>query len=197
MCTPHYTRIACATRFISSFYNLIMATPRKQVARSLGQNRPKNHSLNQSEKHAIVQDYINGVKPAVLVARHSCHRNTIHKTFQRWKSQHNFESRPKTGRPYRLTPRECRLLFRYIRKDPTRTWSNLLYYCEHSLGKKVGRNTIRRAFRALKLGHWRSLKRIALNKKAIQERGRFWRFWRGREVELTEVYPQLPLYLPL
>jgi transposase len=165
-----------------------MATPRKQFARSLGQNRPRNYQLNPFERHAIVQDCLNSVPHTVLAARYSCHRNTIRTTFNRWKDQQNFESRPVTGRPRRLTPRERRLLFRYIRKDPTRTWSNLLYYCKESLGKTVSKNTIRQAFRTLKLSHWRSLKRIFLSKKAILDRGKFWRFWRGREADLTEVY---------
>jgi hypothetical protein len=60
-------------------------------------------------------------------------------------------------------------------------------YCEHTIGKRVCKNTIRKAFRSLKLGHWRALKRIFLNNKAILGRNTFWRFWRRREEELCQV----------
>jgi len=130
-----------------------MATPRKRFARSLGYNRQKKDRLNESERYAIVQDVLNGVPYKTLADRYSYHRNTIRNTFKRWKEQGNFKSRSTIGRKTRLTPRERRLLFRYIRKDPTRRWNNVLLYCQDTLSKKVSRNTIRRVFRKLKLGH--------------------------------------------
>lgn len=194
---PHPIKFPTRDAYQPSIYNTKMPTPRKQFAYSLAPNREGNRSLNPSQRHSIVQDVLNGVQYKILAERYNCHRNTIRNTFIRWKKQHNFKSRPITGRPPRLTPRERRFLFRYIRKDPTRVWNDVLLYCEQTFGKKVSRNTIRRALKSLKLGHWRALKRIYLNKKAIIERGQFWRFWRGRELELCQVVSPSPsLFYP-
>jgi transposase len=168
-----------------------MPTPRKQFAHSLYTNRKRFQPLNKLQRQSIIQDVLNGVQVKVLAERYGCHRNTIRNTIRRWKEQHNFDSRPRPGIKPRLEPRERRLLFRYMRRDPTRTWGDVLLYCEQAFGKKVSRNTVRRALKSLKLGHWRSMKRIYLNKKAIIERNQFWRFWRGREQELCNVGPPL------
>ncbi len=97
-----------------------MPTPRKQFAYSLAPNRKRNESLNQFQRHCIVQDVLNGVQYKVLAERYGCHRNTIRNTYLRWKNRRNLLNRPIPGRPLRLTPRERRLLFRYIRNSPTR-----------------------------------------------------------------------------
>ena len=130
-----------------------MPTLRKKLAYSLAPNRQRTERLNDSQRQAIVQDVLNGVKHTVLAARYNCHRNTILNTFKRWKELDNFCSRRHFGPKPRLTPRERRLLFRYIRRDPSRRWSDLLWYWEHTIGKKVCKNTIRKAFRSLKLSH--------------------------------------------
>jgi transposase-like protein len=163
-----------------------MATPRKQFAQKLQYRRGRDR-LNSEKRRAIIQDLLNHVPINILAQRYSCHRNTIRNTWKRWKERDNFNDRPHLGPKPRLTPRERRILFRYIRNDPTRRWIDLLQFCENIIGKKVSKNTIRRAFRALKLNHWRSLKRIFLSKKAIFERNRFWRFWYRNELALLDV----------
>ncbi len=174
-----------------------MTTPRKQLAHSLAPNRKSRGSLNYLQRLSIVQELLNGVPPRVLAERFDCHRNTIRNTFIRWKKHRNFDSRPKQGRPPRLTSRQRRALFRYIRREPTRAWGEVLLWCERTFGRRVSRNTVRRILKKTKLGHWRSCKRIFLNKKAIIERNRFWRHWWRRELEITHVsHLLLPLHLP-
>ena len=103
-----------------------MPSPRKQLAHSLAPKRRRTKRLNDSQRQAIVQDVLNGVQHKLLVVRYNCHQNTILNTFKRWQELNNFDSRPYFGPKPRLTPRERRLLFRYIRKDPSRRWSDLL-----------------------------------------------------------------------
>ena len=167
-------------------------TPRKKFAHSLSPERALKGRLNELQRQAIIQEHLNGVKHSVLASRFRCHRNTITNTLKRWKQQHNFLSRPTPGRKPKLTPRERRLLFRYLRQDPTRRWGDLFLWCERVLHKKCSKTTLRRALWAMKLGHWRALKRIYLSKQALLERGRFWRRWRNKENELGDVCPSSP-----
>ena len=61
--------------------------------------------------------------------------------------------------------------------------------------QKVSKDTLRRAIRITHLRHWKSLKRIYLSRKAVLERSRFYREWRGKE-EATQVILFLtPLFL--
>lgn len=178
-----------ATRYQPLLYNTKMPTPRKKFAHSLAPNRKGAIPLTEIQRQSIIQEVLNGVQYKVLALRFGCHRNTIRNTFVRWKEQHNFYSRPRPGIKPRLNSRQRRLLVRYIRNNPARPWGEILLWCESTFGKKVSRNTVRRILKRSKLGHWRSCKRIFLNKVAIIQRNRFWRHWFRRELELTQVVP--------
>ena len=184
---PTFYFLGTRTRKPSYLQHQIMPpTPRKKFAQKL-QNRQGKSRLNAETRQAIIQDLLNKQEPHILAERYSCHRNTIRNTWTRWIERNNFADRPRRPRKQRLTPRERRHLFRYIRIDPTRRWADVLRFCEAAFGKKVSKNTIRRVLWRFKLRHWRSLKRIFLNRKAILERGRFWRHWHRNEAALLEV----------
>jgi transposase-like protein len=139
---PHINLYANANAQPYPFFNNIMPiTPRKQFARKL-QNRQKRGRFSPDVRRAIIQDLLNKVPIKVLTQRYSCHRNTITNTWKRYQERDDFNDRTHLGPQPRLTPRERRLLFRYIRHDPTRRWGDLQRYCEVTLGKKVSKATI-------------------------------------------------------
>ena len=100
-------------------------TPRKQFARKL-QNRQKGGRLSPDVRRAIIQDLLNKVPIKVLSQRYSCHRNTITNTWKCYQERDDFNDRTYLGPRPRLTSRERRLLFRYIRHDPSRRWGDLI-----------------------------------------------------------------------
>jgi transposase len=162
-----------------------MPSPRKAFANKLNANRMKNGQLSNEQKGCIISARLNGEKPSVLAARYSCHRNTITKLFNRYSRTSTTTPQPRIGRPPLLNRRERRALFRHIRKDPTCSYATLVQWCNDSFDKKPSKKTIRRILQSTGLKHWKSLRRIYLNPKAVLQRNRYHREWRGKEVELT------------
>ena len=162
-----------------------MASPRKKFANRISSVRKSGGQLTKFQRSGIIQDVLRGDKIGDVARRYSCHRNTIRNTINRYHETNNLSNRPKSGRQPVLNRRERRSLIRQIQKDPSVPWATLLEWVQSSLGKKVSKDTLRRAIRTTHLRHWKSLKRIYLSRKAVLERSRFYREWRGKEEEAT------------
>lgn len=172
-----------------------MTTPRKRLAQRINPTRTKNGHLSPKERAMVVHALLCGEKPSVLATRFRVHRNTIHNILKRYRTTHGFDNKPKKGRPYKLTYREKRALYRRLRKNPEMPHAQLQTWVESYTGKKVSRRTLRRALHATGLKHWKSLKRMYLNKRAIEQRRQYAREWRGREHLLSLVRPLLLPYI--
>lgn len=164
-----------------------MTTPRKRLAQKINPTRSKKGYLSPSERAMIIHAVLSGEAVSTIATRFRVHRNTIRNTIKRYNATNSLENKPKSGTPSRLSGREKRALYRRLRQNPGIPYTQLLAWVESYTGKKVSQSTIRRALQATGLKHWKSLKRIYLNKKAIEQRRRYAREWRGKEGELSLV----------
>lgn len=163
------------------------ATPRKILARRISNNRGRGCQLSDPQRNCIIQAVLGGESIRIVASRFEVHRNTVSKLVQRYRRTGIITAKPRSGRPSKLNHREKRLLFRYVRKNPTFSYLAIQEWADQSIGKRISFRTIRRVIFKLGLRHWKSLQRIFLSKKAILERNRYWREWRGRELDLAQV----------
>jgi transposase len=164
-----------------------MTTPRKRLVKKINPSRSKKGHLSPEERAMIIHAVFSGEGPGTIATRFRVHRNTIQNTIKRWQNTNSLQDRPRNGRPPKLSLREKRALCRRIRQNPNLAYNELVAWVERFCSKKVSCRTIRRALHATGLKHWKSLKRIYLDKKAIRERRQYVRDWRGKENELTQV----------
>lgn len=164
-----------------------MPTPRKRLAQKINPGRGKKGHLSPSERAMIIHAVLSGEPITAIATRFRVHRNTIRNTVTRYKTTYSLENRAKKRPPSKLSQREKRALFRRLRQNPELPHAQLQTWVESYTGKKVSQRTIRRALHATGLKHWKSLKRIYLNKRAIHQRREYAREWRGKEHELSLV----------
>ena len=166
-------------------YNMV--SPRKAfVNKRYGERKP-NAPLSEEQRAGIIQACLEGESISTVAARFSCHRHTVRNTIQRFRTHNSLSNNPHSGRPSKLNAREKRALYRYIWQNPEIPYNHLQEFLSISLGKTVCKRTILRALHQTGLKHWKSLKRIYLNKNAITQRNKYWKEWRGKEEELVQV----------
>jgi transposase len=164
-----------------------MPTPRKRLVQKINPGRAKKGHLSPSERAMIIHAVLSGERVSAIATRFQVHRNTIRNTVTRYNTTHSLKDKTKKSRPSRLSYREKRALYRRLRQNPQLPHAQLKTWVESYTGKKVSQRTIRRALHATGLKHWKSLKRIYLNKKAIEQRRQYAREWRGKEHKLSQV----------
>jgi len=174
--------------FPPSTYNTTMPSPRKSLAQRLNPNRKPRGSLSRDERLSIINRVLGGEKISVLASWYQCHQNIIQNTIKWFHETNNLRNRPQPGQPPRLNQRKKRSLLRLVCKEPAIPWASLIEWYKTRLGKKVSKTMLWRILRSTNLRHWKSLKRIFLDRRAILQRTWYYRYWQGKEEELTRVY---------
>jgi transposase len=164
-----------------------MPTPRKRLAQKLNPGRTKKGYLSPDQRAMIIHAVLSGEPVSTIATRFRVHRNTIRNTVKRYSTTNTLENKLKTGAPSKLSGREKRAIYRRLRQNPGIPYIQLLTWVEGYTQKKVSQSTIRRALQATGLKHWKSLKRIYLDKRAVAQRRQYVREWRGKEDELSLV----------
>jgi transposase len=124
-----------------------------------GNRRPRGE-LSPEARAAILYGLEIKQSPVQLAKQFGVDRKTIWRTKKRFDLYQTTNSRPRTGRPEKLTQSEKRYIYMLARRNPSLTYSAL-----GVVGTKtISRSTIWRVFRLYNLKKWRSKKRIYLTK---------------------------------
>lgn len=81
-------------------------------------NRRPNHELSNEARAAIVSRVLDGAPRKDVAREFRVSPKTIYNTMKRWDATRNNDSRPRAGRPKRLSDREKRAVSRQARKAP-------------------------------------------------------------------------------
>ncbi|THC88386.1 hypothetical protein EYZ11_012163 [Aspergillus tanneri] len=136
-------------------------------------NRRPNQELSRDARAAIVYGLSVGQSPTRLAEQFNCTRSTIYDTKKRFLQHNTTKSRPRKGRPQKLTKSTKRYVYRLVRRRPDISWKALTV--ETPGGASI--STIRRALKKYHIRKWRSKKRIPLSKEAARARLEFAREW--------------------
>jgi transposase len=137
-----------------------------------GNRRPKSE-LSPEARSAILYGLELGQSPSQLARKFEVNRPTIYDTKNRFLRHHTTKSRPRKGRPQKLSKATKRWVYRLVRRRPDISWKALTI-------KTPGQpsiSTIRRALRKYHIRKWRSKKRIPLSKEVARKRYIFTRLW--------------------
>ena len=160
----------------------------KPKLRAFGQeisgNRGRNDELSNTQRAAIYSAWLTGTSVKELAASFRCHRNTITKTVQRFKTHQTFTSLPRSGAPTKINPQQKRFIRRIVKRFPWLSWRELIAQSPVA----VHPNTIRAALGKDYRRKWRAITRIILTKEIAALRLAFTRYWRQKEAELLKVW---------
>jgi transposase len=100
-------------------------------------------------------------------------QSTISKTKKRWESDHVLGSKPRKGRPRKLTPLRIVRINSYINRHCHISWNDVLLELELEVSISILKRRVQSYWRR----RWRSKRRIQLLDKDAKERLEHCRFW--------------------
>ena len=106
-------------------------------------NRQRNHEFIVTIRASIVQAVESGRTYRDVAAEAKCSPQSVANIFQRWKTQHSLDKKPRPGRPRSLSFRQIQYVLVSLKRDRCITYESLVNF----LGAQVSRTTIRRAVR--------------------------------------------------
>jgi transposase len=136
-------------------------------------NRPINAELSEAIRGAIIHSHESHEKPSQIASRLGISRSTVYNTINRFQTTGNLRSKPRTGRPSKLTPSERRYLFLVVHRNPIISYKALI----HEANLRVSKSTIRRVLKKLNIRKWISKKRIFLKQHDAKKRLEFVKKW--------------------
>ena len=152
-----------------------------EIGRILSADRKPNGEFTSEAVAAIAALAAVGVKKKAIADAFGTPRPaTISHLIKRFSQRKSPKTKPRPGRPHKLSARQERYLLRTVRKSPCATWRELCLEMDVMLGprrRSFSINTARRSLRKRKIGHWRAAKRILLTKEDAKERLAFCRYW--------------------
>ncbi|KAF7128242.1 hypothetical protein CNMCM5793_002784 [Aspergillus hiratsukae] len=123
-------------------------------------NRRHQAELSPETRAAILDGLENQRSPTQLAKEFGVSRRTIYKTKERFQQHKTLKSRPRTGRPQKLSAAAKRYIYQIVRRSPSMSWKALVAYTPGGLSK----STIQRVLRRYNLNKWKSKERIPLKR---------------------------------
>ena len=146
-------------------------------------NRGRNCELKPTDRSAIVAKRNAGVSREAVAREFGVSPSTVTRTVKRWTQNGVFTSRPRSGRPEKLTRAQKRYIIRLVQRNARLAWKTLI----SESGTGIHPNTARKAMGRHYRRKWRARKRIQLTKAHAEERLSFARYWRKFEADLVAV----------
>ena len=143
----------------------------------------RRKELNSHDRACIFEAISLGSKPSAVASEFGCTRQTVYRTVKRARELNHFASRPRTGRPKKVTRQIKRCLLCLVRGFPNIYFRDLIEVS----GANVCINTVQRALGPNLRRKSRRCKRIRLQEKDVKERLRIARNYRQKDQELVEV----------
>jgi transposase len=144
--------------------------PRRSFLAEISGNRPKSSYLSPTVRSAILAALDEGVKTQREIADETgCSLTTIKNTKRSFAATQSYETRPKTGRPPKLTPQDKRYIYLQAKRDGEISYQDLT---KQIPGASI--RTIRRAIAETRFRRkYRRRKRIELTEATAQKRLQF------------------------
>ncbi|GMG13310.1 unnamed protein product [Aspergillus oryzae] len=136
-------------------------------------NRRLNQELSTETRAAIISGLENNISPTQLAKQFNVCRSTIYSTKKRFQHHHTLKSKPRKGRPQKLTFAEKRYIYLLARRRPKIGYKALIA----SSGFSISHSTIKRVLRTFQLKKWKAKKRIPLRPDVAKKRLQFARTW--------------------
>ena len=143
--------------------------------------------LTPTERAAIVAARAAGVPRKVLAQDFDCRPETISRTVKRFQDTNTYESKPRSGRPCKLSHQQRRYILQIIKRNRRMTWAAVV----EDSPTRVHKNTIRRILGKHLRRKWRAIKRIQLTSERAASRLAQARYWREKSDELIQVWQYL------
>lgn len=147
----------------------------RRFGQELNQNRRRNAELTVQQRDSIISKAEAGASTRELSEEFNCTMRCIQKTIARFNATATNVSRPRSGRPPKLTTREKKMLHRVARKSPKIQYRSLLYEA-HSM--HVSRRTATRLLHVQGLGKFRAKRKPRISPAVAEERLKFEREYR-------------------
>jgi transposase len=139
-----YPRRVKKSTFFSTIINSIKM--RSFGTEISGNRRPKAELLSES-RAAILYGLENQGSPTQLAKEFGVSRCTIYKTKKRYEQHQTLVSRPRAGRPHKLSASTKRYIYQMVRRRPSMSWKALVA----STPGGVSKSTIQRVLKKYNL----------------------------------------------
>lgn len=133
----------------------------RDLGRKLTAGRQPNAELTAVARAAICGALAAGQSIRAVATAFSVSVATVAKSLELLEAPAPFESKPRAGRPQKLSRAEKRYIITLFKRNRRIAKSAL---CE-AVGAHVSYDTIRRCLRAYKMRKWKAMKRIPLSKE--------------------------------
>ncbi|KAK3897536.1 hypothetical protein C8A05DRAFT_19719, partial [Staphylotrichum tortipilum] len=156
-----------------------------ELGSKLTAGRGKNQELSDAARAAILGAVAAGATQTAVATAFGITSSGVSKILQRFESSATVETKPRSGWPEVLTPRDKRHIVQTVTRNPRMSTSLLVKSASHG----ASRATIFRTLRANNLRKWRAKKRIPLEKDTAKARFEFACFWsRNIDVLLRVIF---------
>ena len=139
--------------------------PRTPLA-TISSNRRRNTQLSPYERGLLVGASALGATAVEVEKVSGVPESIVRTTLSRASERHNGETKPRSGRPGRLSIRDQRHIIRIARVQPTITYKNL----QKEAGVVCSRSTLYRCLKAYGLTNWLAKKRPLLTPEVAAKR---------------------------
>lgn len=150
-----------------------MASESGSFGPEISADRESNHEFTPEQRAAIMAELRAGKPQKEVAANFGTTQGTISKTKRRWENHHNLRSRPRKGRPKKLSALQIVRINSYINRHRDLTWQDVLIELELD----VSIRTLKRRLHSHWRRKWRSRRRIQLSEEDAKERLKHCQFW--------------------
>ena len=134
-----------------------MSTPRRPLA-PVNTNRPRGNELSPNTRGHICGMSLAGWSISKISDQLGIARSTVQYTLEQNPTRYDNESRPRAGRPSKISARSRALILRLIKTNPFITYGDIPLQARLN----VHNSTILRMLKESGYGHWRAKERPQL-----------------------------------
>ena len=133
---------------------------------SISGNRRRHTEYSPYQRDVIAGAIAHGAKPSQLTRQFEISRRTVRTIVSNVLVRHNGETKPRSGRPRKLSIRDERHILRIVRRDPKITYKNLIA----KVGVDVSHDTVYRMLKEQGITNWIAKKRPLLTPEITGKR---------------------------
>jgi transposase len=150
-----------------------MAPEDRSFGTEISRNRVSNHEFTPEQRAAMMAELRAGKSQSQVARNFGTSQGTVSKTKRRWENHQDLRSRPRKGRPKKLSALQIVRINSYINRHRDLTWQDVLI----ELDLDVSIRTLKRRLHSHWRRKWRSRRRIFLSEEDAKERLEHCQFW--------------------